>query len=239
MTSWVGYLRVSTDVQADGWGLDVQRDTIEQWARTEGHDIVAWSRDEGVSGTLEPGARDGWRAARLAAAEHDAAGIVVARADRLSRDYFGQEVTRRDCLNAGLELMSVAEPEQFADTDDPQRLLVRHVMGALAEYERRVLRQRMEAGKARKKAAGGFAGGMPPYGWRPVNKELERDPAEQVVVAEMQRLRGIGMSFRAIADQLNERGVPTKTGRRWHPPTVRDVLAHPLNETVEVPDFFA
>lgn len=237
--SWVGYLRVSTDQQADGYGLDVQRSSIEQWAGNRGERVVAWSRDEGVSGTLEPSVRDGWQHARRLVNEHDAEGIVVAKADRLSRDLIGQEVTVRDCQQSGVRLVSVAEPEVFDASDDPHREMVRQMLGVLANYERRVLRQRMEAGKAKKKAAGGYVGGMPPYGWRPVNGELEADPAEQVIVAEMGRLRSEGWGFRRIADQLNARGVPSKTGKRWHPPTVRDVLAHTLNQEPAQPDWFA
>lgn len=238
MTRWVGYLRVSTDQQTEGYGLDVQRASIEAWAATNDHTVVAWSRDEGVSGSLEPAVRDGWQQARHLVGEHDAAGIVVARMDRLSRDFVGQEITLRELRKHGVELVSVAEPEACENTDDPQRVMVRQMLGVLAEYERKVIRQRMEAGKARKKAEGGFAGGMPPYGWRPVNKELEPDAAEQIIVGEMRRQRAAGVSYRGIADLLNERGVPSKTGKRWHPPTVRDVLAHPLNEHPIEPKWF-
>ena len=45
------YLRVSTDRQAEhGQGLDVQRAAVREWARANGHKIVAWYADEGESG---------------------------------------------------------------------------------------------------------------------------------------------------------------------------------------------
>ena len=38
----VAYLRLSSDSQLDGWGLDAQREAVEQWARAHGHRIVQW-----------------------------------------------------------------------------------------------------------------------------------------------------------------------------------------------------
>jgi DNA invertase Pin-like site-specific DNA recombinase len=45
----VAYLRVSTDVQAEGLGPDVQRAAISEWAGTHEHEIVAEFTDAGVS----------------------------------------------------------------------------------------------------------------------------------------------------------------------------------------------
>jgi hypothetical protein len=46
------------------------------------------------------------------------------------------------------------------------------------------------------------------------------------VVARMRRERKKGLSYAAIADKLNEAGVPTaQGGRRWYPATVRYALA--------------
>src|SRR4051794_33589968 len=48
----VAYLRVSTDRQAEeGLGFDVQEQAIRAWAKHGGHRVVAWTRDEGVSGS--------------------------------------------------------------------------------------------------------------------------------------------------------------------------------------------
>jgi DNA invertase Pin-like site-specific DNA recombinase len=47
------YLRVSSAGQIDAWGLDRQEAAIKQYAKTHGHRIVRWFRDEGVSATVE------------------------------------------------------------------------------------------------------------------------------------------------------------------------------------------
>jgi DNA invertase Pin-like site-specific DNA recombinase len=52
MGKLVGYLRVKTDRQAEaGFGLGVQEKAIRGWAEANGHRVVLWCRDEGVSGS--------------------------------------------------------------------------------------------------------------------------------------------------------------------------------------------
>ena len=49
----IGYRRVSTRGQAiDGYGLAAQKTDINRRAKTDGHRIVDWKSDEGLSGTL-------------------------------------------------------------------------------------------------------------------------------------------------------------------------------------------
>ena len=55
----VAYLRVSSETQLDGYGLDVQRQAVTRWAKANGHKIVAWCVDEGVSGAKDAVDRPG------------------------------------------------------------------------------------------------------------------------------------------------------------------------------------
>ncbi|GAB6858619.1 recombinase family protein [Microbacterium xylanilyticum] len=49
MTTMIGYLRVSTEEQANsGLGLEAQRETIQRYADAQGWDIV-WYEDAGLS----------------------------------------------------------------------------------------------------------------------------------------------------------------------------------------------
>ena len=44
------------------------------------------------------------------------------------------------------------------DTDDPTKVMIRQIIGAVSQYERAVIRGRMMAGKAAKREQGGFLG---------------------------------------------------------------------------------
>lgn len=223
-TRVVAYLRVSTDRQAEGFGLDVQEAAVRIWAKKHRARIAYVVTDSGVSGAEmnRPGLAEAL--GHVQAGRADA--IVVPRLDRLARDLMLQEWVRAEVLRAGAQLRSADPVEDVYlvdDPDNPTGTLVRQIMGAVAEYERSMIRLRMNAGKATKRAAGGYAGGQPPYGYRAHGHELVPNLDEQRELQRMKRWRREGKSFRQIADRLNDEGVPARHGR-WHPPTVQRVI---------------
>lgn len=80
-----------------------------------------------------------------------------------------------------------------------------------------------KVGLARRKREGKVVG-MVPYGYRRVGDHLEEDPDEQRVVDVIRRLRGEGLSLRAVVAKLEEYGVPAR-GERWHKTTVVRILS--------------
>lgn len=224
----VAYTRVSTTEQADsGSGLDVQRDAIAAWARANRHTITAWHSDEGISGSNGLDSRAGLAEA-LAAAARPGSGLVVYRLDRLARDMVLQEQLLREIWQAGGDVHSTSQAEsqylQRDDATDPSRQLIRHILGAVAAYERQMIRLRMDAGKARKKAAGGHTDGPAPYGWRLENAQRVPVPDQQAVIARIRRARRGGRSLRRIAGELNAAGVPGPKGGVWSSEAVRRVV---------------
>jgi DNA invertase Pin-like site-specific DNA recombinase len=124
--------------------------------------------------------------------------------------------------NAAVEVLSVTEPD--IDSDDATRVLVRQVLGAIAQYERALIRSRMAAGRAAKMAIGGYAGGRPTFGWRAEGKELVPDEREQETIALARLLAHEGLSSRQVAARLEEAGHRPKVGRRWSSVQVGRVL---------------
>lgn len=223
----VAYLRVSTDRQAEeGFGLDVQHAAIVRWARANKVRLAATVRDEGRSGAADVIDRPGLAEAIGLVRAGCAQALVVARLDRLARDLVLQEWIRADLIKAGAELRSATPTEDVYlrnDPQDPTGTLVRQILGAVAQYERAMIRLRMDAGKARKRQEGGYAAGAPPYGWQPVGHDLVPQLDEQREIERMRRWRREGASLRTIADRLNEEAVPARRGR-WHPQTVARAL---------------
>lgn len=66
-----------------------------------------------------------------------------------------------------------------------------------------------------KKTRGEYIGGDAPYGYRLTDGALEAVEAEQAVITEARKLRAAGLSLRAIAAMLDERGVHSRTGRAF------------------------
>jgi DNA invertase Pin-like site-specific DNA recombinase len=229
-----GYIRVSTDRQAeDGFGPDVQKDAIRRWAKDDGHKIVGWFADEGVSGSNGLDSRRALPEAIELVRASRADGIAVYRLDRLARDLILQETLLREVRRLGGEVFSTFASEAAFladDPDDPSRKLIRQILGAISEWERSIIALRLRSGRRRKAEGGGFAFGSPPFGFKSVDGVLVADEDEQAVVASIRRWNVEGQSIRAISERLNAENVPTRRGARWHP----TVIARLLQRTARV-----
>ena len=226
----IPYLRVSTDGQADnGTGLDVQLDGIRKWAKTNGHTLTKPCREEGVSGAKDLDARPALLEAMLALKARNAAGIVVYRLDRLARDLILQEQLLSEVRRLGGDLFSTSEAENGVlvyDEGDPSRALIRHVLGAVAQYERSMIVLRLRSARELKARKGGYAGyGPPPFGQRSRGGELVVDAQEQQAIDRIVSLRSEGASLPQIAQTLAEEGITSKRGGAWYPTSIQRVLA--------------
>jgi DNA invertase Pin-like site-specific DNA recombinase len=227
VTPAVAYLRVSTVEQLDGGGLDVQREAVEVYCAAHGLAVVAWEVDEGVSGAIED------RVALVSALDRLKAGeasvLVIPKLDRLSRDLLVQEAVLRDIWRMGATVESCVESEaqllQPDDPMDPTRKLMRQIMGAVAEWERAMIRARVVAGRRRKIREGGWAGGPVPYGFRCGVTGLEVDEREARVMRSMMALRRLGCTLGQLARDLNDEKIPARSGGKWTVGSVSRALA--------------
>lgn len=203
----IGYLRVSTEEQADSRaGLEAQRAAILAEAERRGWRAVTFVEDAGFSGKSlrRPGIEAALEALRSGRADT----LVVAKLDRLSRSLldFAGLMNR-----AARERWALVALDLGVDTTTPQGEMVANVMATFAQFERRLIAERTRAALAVKRQQGVRLG-------RP------RTLPEQVV-ERIAAERTAGRSLQAIADMLTEEGVPTaQGGRRWYASTVRAVL---------------
>lgn len=225
----VGYIRVSTDRQAEeGLGLEVQEDALQSWARPNGHRLAKVLRDEGISGSNGIETRVGLAEALELLRAGEARGLVVYRLDRLARDLVLQEQLLAEIWRMGAEVFSTSDAEQGYlqdDPSDPSRKLIRQVLGAVAEYERAMIRLRLEAGRRRKSQSGGYAGfGSPPFGYRSEGGALVAHSQEQVTLARIRTLHADGKSLRQIARALDGEERKPRRGDCWQPRQVGRIV---------------
>ncbi len=194
-----------------------------------------WARDEGISGSNGLDTRRGLFDALEAIRRGQVGGLVVYRLDRLARDLVIQEQLLADVWRLGGEVHSTSQGEAGVLTDDPNdpsRQLIRQVLGAVAQYERAMIRLRMRSGRERKAEKGGYAGfGSPAFGQRAAGGELVSDDNEQAVITRIRELRrekdehGKPLSLRGIAQRLTEDGIKPKRGGDWHPQSLARIIA--------------
>lgn len=196
----IAYMRVSTEEQVrSGAGLDGQRAAIESYTKSRGWTVTEWYEDAGVSGTVSPDNRPQLSAALAAMTEGRAAILLFHRADRLARKA-GDLLALRD--RAEREGWALASSDGNVDLTTAGGRMMFTVLGGVAELERDLISQRTREALAARRAAGVRLG-------RPGT--LPREVLERILSE-----RAGGRSWRAIADSLNEGGVPTaQGGSRW------------------------
>jgi DNA invertase Pin-like site-specific DNA recombinase len=215
----VGYLRVSSDGQVDGFGLTLQREQIAAWAKRHGHDIVQWCEDA-ITGTADAVDREGLSCAFGALADGDADGLVVARLDRLARALTTQEALLAAIWRDGASIYTADSGEvQRDDPDDPMRTAMRQMAGVFAQLDRALIVKRLADGRRAKTAAGGHGSGRYPYG----DSKAGPVPSEQATLAVIHDLRRTGQTWRAVADHLNTQGIEPQTASSWSEAGVRKV----------------
>lgn len=220
----IAYVRVSTDGQAEsGNGLDAQRAAILSWAERNGDPVAAIYEDAGVSGAAALDKRPGLLSA--IAELHRGDILVVAKRDRLSRgDVVALAMIEASVARKGARIVSVAG--EGTAGDEPSDLLMRRLVDAFAEYERRIIAGRTRSALAAKRKRGERVGSIP-FGFDlgDDGKSLITNPAEQSAIALMTELRARGASLRRIADELDARGIKPKGGKSWSFLSVRAILA--------------
>lgn len=141
----VGYLRVSSRGQVDGWPLEQQEQVIRNWAEQHGLPIIAIERsaDGWESGATGFGQRDGWQAVEAHLATGNVGWIAVAAVDRLSRDF----LNIAEQLHRWIEQdIAIGAPGQgFASLEGIGPFLMQ-LLGLLSEQERTRLISRVIPG---------------------------------------------------------------------------------------------
>src|SRR5262247_1455587 len=172
MTSAI-YVRVSTDRQALAQTIDQQIERLRLHLNSEGQELKAEHifRDDGYSGaTLN---RPGLDRLRDRVKEGTIDRVLIASPDRLARNYVHQMVLLEEFAQAGCGVEFLDQPLG----QDPQAHLLLQIRGAVAEYERTLIAERMRRGRQRKLQAGILLPWtIPPYGYR-LHPDQPRDPA--------------------------------------------------------------
>jgi site-specific DNA recombinase len=228
------YARVSTLRQQQSQTIEQQLDRLQAHIAEQGWELAPEHifRDDGYSGAklTRPGLEHLREQAASAAFEL----VLITAPDRLARNYVHQVLLLEELTSRGCQVEFLDRPV----SEDPHDQLVLQIRGAVAEYERSLIAERMRRGRQTKLKAGLLLPWtVAPYGYI-LDAEQPRDPSrlrlnevEAAVVCQIfaeytdldQR-----PSLYAIAKKLSEAGLPTPTGQpRWNVATVRGILKNP------------
>lgn len=216
----VGYLRTSSaaNVGQDKDSDKRQRTAIEAFAKANGFVIVDWYYDAAVSGADPVDVRPGFAEMLVRLSTNGAKTIIVESPDRFARDLIVQ-LTGHDLLKGmGIALIPTTAPDFFTD-DTPTAVLVRQVLGAIAQFEKASTVAKLAAARKRKKVeTGAKVEGR--------KSHAEKNPELVALVRELHRKprKGDRMSLRQIAEELAARGLVNANGQPYNPKSVAAML---------------
>jgi len=231
MTSAI-YVRVSTDRQALAQTIDQQIERLQAHLKGEGEELRAEHifRDDGYSGaTLN---RPGLDRLRDQLREGVIDRVLILSPDRLARNYVHQMVILEEVERYGCRIDFLDHPM----SQDPHDHLLLQIRGAVAEYERTLIAERMRRGRQMKLRAGILLPWPnPPYGYRG-HPDRPRDPAgvkieptEGAIVQEVfRRYCQAHETLVSLSTYLLQLDIKSPRGKQcWSSATIRGLLSNP------------
>lgn len=216
------YARVSTEEQArNGYSL---QDQIRECRKRAGSELVEEYIDEGVSGEVLD--RPQLSRLRMDVSQGRISKVLCLDPDRLSRKLMNQLILSEE-IEKKAELIFVNG--EYNQT--PEGRLFYQLRGAISEFEKAKINERMSRGRREKARQGRVVRDYSIYGYNynPKAQQLSIHPFEAEIVKTIfhcftcQNEEASGIN--GIARYLTEQGIPTKRGaKEWHRQVVRQIL---------------
>lgn len=205
------YLRVSTEMQVDGYSLEAQKNCLKKFAEREELVIAGVYEDAGKSGKSIEG-RPAFR--RMLSDIESGAEIDYVMVYKLSR--FGRNAA--DILNS-LELLQTYDVnliciEEGIDSSQTSGKLLISVLSAVAEIERENILEQTMNGRREKARQGKWNGGPAPYGYMIKDEILSINEEEAEIVRTIyDKYVNTRLGYSGIAKYFNLQGIK-KTPRK-------------------------
>lgn len=207
------YARVSTEEQArSGFSINFQ---VREGKKKAGTDDVRLYLDEGVSGEFleRPGLND----LRRDVKDGIITKVICLDPDRLARKLMLQLIITDEFERRGVELVFING--EYAKT--PEGQLFYSMRGAIAEFEKAKINERMSRGRREKASQGKVIRNAYTYGY-----DYDKEKSQYVINDQEARVvqlifnlftqpNNIALGINGIARYLTSQQIPTKRGRKY------------------------
>lgn len=217
------YCRVSTDSDAQLESLEAQKTHYENYITSrDDWEFADLYYNEGITGT-----KKGKRPELLRLIDDCKAGkvdfIITKSISRFSRN-------TTDCLELVRTLLALHIPIFFEkeniNTGSMESELFLAILSSMAEGESVSISENSKWSIQKRFENGTFKCSYPPYGYDWDGEQMVINPEQAAVVKEIFAALLSGKGTHAIADDLNQRGVPFKRGGHWTATTIRGMLSN-------------
>jgi DNA invertase Pin-like site-specific DNA recombinase len=217
----VAYLRTSskTNVGPDKDSDKRQLAAINRYAKRAGVEIVETFYDAAVSGVDPVTERPAFAKMLERLLGNGVRTIIVESPDRFARDLI-QQLLGHDLLKArGITLIAASSPQHFLE-DTPTAVLIRQVLGGVAEFEKTTLVAKLKAARDRKRKLTGKCGGR--------NTHAQERPEAVTLAKALARQNG-RLSLRAISAELAAQGHLNERGQPFNPKSIGSMLGRSVS----------
>lgn len=226
------YLRVSSEMQVDGFSIEAQKMACLKYAKEQGYEVTEDHKyiDEAYSAKNEE--RPAFKKMIMAAHSAEFSMIIIHKMDRFERNFKTMRNTLEDLANIGVHVFSISENMELANT------LTVNLFGIINEHYLQNLSWETAKGKHQAAKEGYFIGSRVPFGYRKwklgdppeMDKRiLLKDEKEAPALKHCFEMYASGNnSFDDLAKYLNEQGFVSRSGRTFRKDTLRTMLENPI-----------
>jgi len=189
---FLAYLRCSTLKQLKEGSIEVQKDQVEQYAKYHKIKKVKYYIDKGISGAVE---KPNLNKLLKDLVKADVDGVITPDLTRFGRDTVELLINVQTISDLKKKFISI---KNNIDTSTKEGRLFLTMLAGFSEYEREMIRERLELGKAYAREHGTKSG-----------KPMHR-PRKKVDIEKIRYLRKLGASQDRISEALGVSRVTIK-----------------------------
>lgn len=237
---FVIYTRCSSDDQAMGnyTTLDVQSSYCRNFLDAKDFETVDIIKDDGYFGKdlKRPGIQEILSNIGIDNQAKKFDGVIFHRLDRLTRNPRDLYKLIDIFTEHKIDFISVQES---LDTSTPVGLLMIEILGLLAEFERKLIAERVKTSALARVRQGKYVGSLLPYGYKRINdgpplpngRQLHKIVPDEKITPKLKRVweKVIeNKSLRTIAKELEEIGLKSYAGRPWRVQSLQIIIRNPF-----------
>lgn len=226
------YLRVSSEMQLDGFSIEAQKNACLKYAKDQGYEVTEDHMYIVEAYSAKNEERPAFKRMIVAAHSCEFSLIIIHKMDRFEQNFRAMTNTLEDLTNIGVRVFSISENLELANT------LTVNLFGIINEHYLQNLSWETAKGKHQAAKEGYHLSSRVPFGyrkWKPGDppeldkRLLLKDEKEAAALKHCFEMYATGnCSFMDLAYYLNEQGFISRTGRPFRDDTLRGMLENPI-----------
>src|SRR3989442_15348308 len=226
------YLRVSTEDQAEKYGLDSQRRVLTEFCKARDWPMEFFV-DAGASGKSVEGRPEFQRLLKAIETRGRFDVILASEQSRFARDVEDWNRIRKLFAKAGV---MYGGPDGIYDPASPEHTFTSNVKGSMNQYEREQLLIRTSRGRSEAVRSGKYFAANSPFGYRSEDGFLHIHEPEAEIVRRIFTMASNGNSLSEVARRLAANNIPSpmalrrdpRGGKQWRVATLARILRAPI-----------